>query len=91
MGCGGFLQQACLAQPVRSRCDGIMTTDAMKLPKELKTRIRNALMPLCPEKVIHTKPMHEAFVRLDSMFAREVMKRGEVLYEQTKHALNPSQ
>ena len=112
----------------------------MKLPKELETRIRDALAPLCPEKVIlfgsrawgeptedsdidlyvvtqddfvpanydeermqtplkvsallreinksipidlivHTKPMHEAFVRRDSMFAREVMTRGEVLYE----------
>jgi len=29
-----------------------MTTDAMKLPKELETRIRDALAPLCPEKVI---------------------------------------
>ena len=31
--------------------------------------------------MVHTKPMHQAFVRLDSMFARAVMTRGEVLYE----------
>ncbi|HNS21686.1 MAG TPA: nucleotidyltransferase domain-containing protein [Sedimentisphaerales bacterium] len=31
--------------------------------------------------IVHTKPMHDAFVRLDSMFAREVMTRGRVLYE----------
>ena len=31
--------------------------------------------------IVHTRPMHEAFVRLDSMFAREVMTRGKVLYE----------
>jgi predicted nucleotidyltransferase len=116
-----------------------MTTDSIKLPKELETRIRDALAPLDPEKVIlfgsrawgeptedsdidlyvvtqddfvpanyqermqthlkvsallreinksipidlivHTRPMHQAFVRRDSMFAREVMTRGEVLYE----------
>jgi predicted nucleotidyltransferase len=131
-----------------------MTTDSIRLPKELETRIRDALAPLCPEKVIlfgsrawgeptedsdidlyvvtqddfvpanyeermqthlkvsallreinksvpidlmvHTKPMHQAFVRLGSMFAREIMTRGEVLYErsiyeQTKRALAPSQ
>ena len=111
----------------------------MKLSEELETRIRAALAPLHPEKVIlfgsyawgrptedsdldlyvvtqddflpanyeenmqnylkvasrlreinksvpidlmvHTRPMHQAFVRLDSMFAREVMARGQVLYE----------
>ncbi len=116
-----------------------MTTDTTKLSHELETRIRDALAPLHPEKVIlfgsyawgqptpdsdidlyvvtqddfmpanyeenmqnylkvaarlrdinrsipidlivHTRPMHRAFVRLDSMFAREVMNKGEVLYE----------
>jgi predicted nucleotidyltransferase len=116
-----------------------MATNTLKLADQLETRIRDALAPLHPEKVIlfgsyawgqptedsdidlyvvtqddflpatyeermqnylrvaavlreinksvpidlivHTKPMHEAFVRLDSMFAREVMTRGEVLYE----------
>ena len=111
----------------------------MNLSGELQTRIRDALAPLHPEKVIlfgsyawgqptedsdidlyvvtqddflpanyeesmqnylkvasvlreinktvpidlivHTKPMHQAFIRLDSMFAREVMTRGQVLYE----------
>jgi predicted nucleotidyltransferase len=116
-----------------------MTTGSIKLPKELEMRIRDALAPLDPEKIIlfgsrawgeptedsdidlyvvtrddfvpanyqermqthlkvsallreinksipidlivHTRPMHQAFVRRDSMFAREVMTRGEVLYE----------
>ncbi len=116
-----------------------MATEKVKLPEELAERIRNALVPLRPEKVIlfgsyawgrpaddsdidlyvvtqddctpatydermrnhlavaaalreinrevaidlivHTRPMHEAFVRLDSMFAREVMAQGQVLYE----------
>jgi predicted nucleotidyltransferase len=116
-----------------------MTTDTMKLSRDLATQIRDALPPLHPDKVIlfgscawgqptpdsdidlyvvtqddftpanyqenmqnylkvaallreinrripldlivHTRPVHQAFVRLDSMFAREVMNRGEVLYE----------
>ena len=116
-----------------------MGTKTTKLSDELERRIREALAPLQPEKVIlfgsyawaepteesdvdlyvvtqddflpatyeermqihlkvaavlrdinksvpidlivHTRPMHQAFVRLDSMFAREVMTRGEVLYE----------
>ncbi len=111
----------------------------MNLSGELQTRIRDALAPLHPEKVIlfgsyawgqptedsdidlyvvtqddflptnyeesmqnylkvaavlreinktvpidlivHTKPMHQAFIRLDSMFAREMMTRGQILYE----------
>jgi predicted nucleotidyltransferase len=119
-----------------------MATDTMKLSDELEARIRDALAPLHPEKVIlfgsyawgqptpdsdidlyvvtqddflpanyeenmqnylkvasvlreinksvpidlivHTRPMHQAFVRLDSMFAREVMTRGEVLYERDR-------
>ncbi len=119
-----------------------MTTDTAKLSDELTTRIKDALAPLCPEKVIlfgsyawgrpmedsdvdlyvvtqddftpatyeermrnhlkvasllreinkkvaidlivHTKPMHDAFVRLDSMFAREIMTRGQVLYERDR-------
>ncbi len=31
--------------------------------------------------IVHTKPVHETFIRLDSMFAREIMTRGRVLYE----------
>jgi uncharacterized protein len=119
-----------------------MATDTIRLSDELSTRIKDALTPLCPEKVIvfgsyawgrptedsdidlyvvtqddfmpatyeqrmqnhlrvasllrdlnkqvaidlivHTKPMHDAFVRLDSMFAREIMARGKVLYERDR-------
>ena len=31
--------------------------------------------------IVHTKPMHERFMQLGSMFSREVAKNGEVLYE----------
>ncbi len=119
-----------------------MATNTTKLSEDLERRIKDALVPLHPEKVIlfgsyawgqptpdsdidlyvvtqddflpanyeenmqnylkvasvlreinksvpidlivHTRPMHQAFVRLDSMFAREVMTRGEVLYEKDR-------
>ena len=121
----------------------IMATGTIELSDELTTRIKDALTPLCPDKVIlfgsyawgqptedsdidlyvvtqddfmpatydermrnhlqvaallrelnkdvaidlivHTRPMHDAFVRLDSMFAREVMTRGKVLYERGRN------
>jgi uncharacterized protein len=31
--------------------------------------------------IVHTKPMHERFMQLGSMFSKEVAKNGEVLYE----------
>ena len=31
--------------------------------------------------IVHTKPMHEKFIHLGSMFSKNVMRRGEVLYE----------
>lgn len=34
--------------------------------------------------IVHTRPMHDAFVRLDSLFAREIMTRGKVLHERDR-------
>jgi len=31
--------------------------------------------------IVHTKPMHKKFIALNSMFSREVLKKGIVLYE----------
>ena len=42
--------------------------------REIKKRI-----PI--DLIVHTRPMHEEFIRQGSMFAREVAERGEVLYE----------
>ncbi len=33
--------------------------------------------------IVHTRKMHEEFLRLGSMFAREITERGEVLYEKS--------
>ena len=32
--------------------------------------------------IVHTRPMHEKFMALRSMFSREVLQKGIVLYEQ---------
>jgi predicted nucleotidyltransferase len=31
--------------------------------------------------VVHTRPMHDRFIEMDSLFAREVLQEGIVLYE----------
>ena len=42
--------------------------------REIKKR-----MPI--DLIVHTRMMHQEFIRQGSMFAREVAERGEVLYE----------
>ncbi|MEM5788425.1 MAG: nucleotidyltransferase domain-containing protein [Syntrophobacteraceae bacterium] len=44
--------------------------------REIKRRI-----PI--DLIVHTKQMHEEFMRQGSMFAKEITERGEVLYEKT--------
>ena len=31
--------------------------------------------------IVHTKAMHEKFIETNSLFAREIMQKGKVLYE----------
>jgi predicted nucleotidyltransferase len=31
--------------------------------------------------IVHTKPMHRKFIEMDSLFARELITKGKVLYE----------
>jgi len=31
--------------------------------------------------IVHTRPMYARFIEMDSLFAREVLKKGIVLYE----------
>jgi hypothetical protein len=32
--------------------------------------------------IVHTKAMHRKFIETDSMFAREILQKGKVLYEE---------
>ena len=31
--------------------------------------------------IVHTKPMHEKFIENNSLFARELLEKGKVIYE----------
>jgi len=74
-----------------SDIDLIVVTDDHYLPKNYEENMSNYLkvssvlrdmrkkMPI--DLIVYTKPMYERFVDLKSMFSREVLKRGIVLYE----------
>ncbi len=74
-----------------SDIDLLVVTDDDYLPKNYKENMQNYLMvssllrdlkkKISIDLIVHTKPMHDTFIQLGSMFSREVMKRGEVLYE----------
>jgi hypothetical protein len=52
---------------------------------EVKTKIANALNPLRKyvdiDLIVHTKPMYDKFIELDSGFKREILSSGSVIYE----------
>jgi predicted nucleotidyltransferase len=52
---------------------------------EIKLRIANALNPLRLfadiDLIVHTKPMYEQFIRLNSSFKKEILSTGTVIYE----------
>ena len=74
-----------------SDIDLIVVTDDDYMPKSYEENMTNYLkvssmlrdikkrIPI--DLIVHTKPMHEKFNQLGSMFSKEVAKRGEVLYE----------
>jgi predicted nucleotidyltransferase len=75
-----------------SDIDLLVVTDDRFMPNNYNENMRNYLrvasllrdikkkIPM--DLIVHTKPMHEEFVQLGSMFSKEIMKRGEVLYEE---------
>jgi predicted nucleotidyltransferase len=52
---------------------------------EIKLKIANALSPLRKfadlDLIVHTKPMYEKFIRLNSGFKKEILSSGAVIYE----------
>ena len=52
---------------------------------EIKLKIANALNPLRKyadiDLIVHTKPMFEKFIQLNSGFKREILSSGSVIYE----------
>jgi hypothetical protein len=52
---------------------------------EVKLKIANALNSLRKfadiDLIVHTKPMHEQFIQLNSGFKKEILNSGSVIYE----------
>ena len=52
---------------------------------EIKLKIANALNSLRKyadiDLIVHTKPMHEKFIQLNSGFKKEILNSGSVIYE----------
>jgi predicted nucleotidyltransferase len=74
-----------------SDIDLIVVTDDDFMPRTYQENMQNYLsvsavlrdikarVPI--DLIVHTKPMHDEFIHLGSMFSKDVMKKGEVLYE----------
>ena len=74
-----------------SDIDLIVVTDDDSMPRSYRENMQNYLsvsavlreikarVPI--DLIVHTKPLHEEFIHLGCMFSKDVMKRGEVLYE----------
>ncbi len=52
---------------------------------KIKLKISRALNPLRKyadiDVIVHTKPMHEKFIQMNSAFKKEILTTGSVIYE----------
>ena len=59
--------------------------DSFAEKMKVKIKIANALNPLRKyvdiDLIVHTKPMYDRFIQLDSGFKREILSSGSVIYE----------
>ena len=54
---------------------------------EVSRVIRDIRKQVPIDLIVHTKSMHKKFVELDSMFAKEILQKGMVLYETDNQSL----
>lgn len=76
---------------IDSDIDLLVVTDDDSMPRSFEEgmehyhRVSSALRDIKKripiDLIVHTKPMHDEFIRQGSMFAKEITERGEVLYE----------
>jgi len=74
-----------------SDLDLIVVTRSDKLPDsyqekenaylEVARLLRDIRRKVPVDLIVHTQPMHARFIELNSLFAREVLQKGIVLYE----------
>ncbi len=58
--------------------------DDMENYHKVSSALRDIKREIPIDLIVHTKPMHEKFFKLDSLFSRELAKKGEVLYEKSE-------
>lgn len=74
-----------------SDIDLLVVLDVEKMPESFqenmdnKLLVRNTLRELNTkvsiDLIVHTKPMYKKFNELGSMFSREILQKGKILYE----------
>ena len=55
--------------------------EAMTIYLDVSAALRDIKRRIPVDLIVHTKPMHERFIEWGSMFSKEIMKTGEILYE----------
>ena len=55
--------------------------EKVRIRLQVSRAILDIRMHYPTDLIVHTKPMHQKFIELDSLFAREILKKGVVLYE----------
>jgi len=58
-----------------------------KLNASFAEAIRDIRKRVPIDMIIHTRPMHRKFIELGSMFSRELMENGVVIYEKDNQRL----
>lgn len=58
---------------------------------QIRLKVSNAILPLRlrypTDLIVHTKPVHQRFVELNSLFAKDIVDKGVILYERTDHSM----
>jgi predicted nucleotidyltransferase len=80
-----------------SDIDLIVVTNDMSYPKnykehmEIYLKVSHLLTDIIKNQsidlIVYTRPMYDKFIELDSMFAREVHKKGKILYEKDSQGM----
>jgi uncharacterized protein len=53
--------------------------DKMRIKLKVSKRLAELKKQFGADLIVHTLPMHQTFIELDSSFAREIMQKGKVL------------
>lgn len=58
-----------------------------KLVLKINALIADEKSKIPIDLIIHTLPMHEKFIELNSIFSREILQKGKILYERNNTTL----